>query len=105
MPTIRRVIAAATENALTNLRFTRPNRPTLVSLYLAGATAKETASFGVDDVILMESAFVNVEVSADVIDAQRDQVLFREPCPAGEYVLAYPTVAAEQQFMLVQEVV
>lgn len=104
MPAIRRQIAAATENALTGLRFSRPRRPTLVSLWASTATADETCTFGVDDLILLETAAVNIEIAADIVDVARDQLLFREPCPPGEYVLAVPAVTAEFQFLLNQEV-
>ena len=100
MPAIKRQITAATENALTNLRFTRPKRPTLVSLWASSATAGEDLSFSVDDLVVADSCEINLEAANQVIDVQRDQILFREPCPAGEYVLAVPAVAADMSYQL-----
>lgn len=100
MPAIKRKLSASTENALTNLRFTRPKSATLVSLFASTATAGEKLTFGVGDTIVAEDMQINLESANEVVDTARDQLLFREPCPPGEYVLAVPTVAADLSYLL-----
>ena len=92
MPAIKRTITAATENALTNLRFTRPKRATLVSLFASSAAAGDDLTFSVDDLVLADAMEVNIESADRVVDVSRDQLMFREPCPPGEYVLAVGSV-------------
>jgi hypothetical protein len=103
VPAIKRVITAATANALSTLRFSNPKRPSAVSLWASSVTAGEDLTFGVDDLILCEAAEINLESANQVIDTSRDQILFREPCPPGQYVLNVPAVATDMSFLLVQE--
>jgi len=103
VPTIRRQLTAATENALEGLKFSVQNGPSLVSIYAATATATETLSFSVNNQDVLVDAPVNVQASADVLDTDRDQVLFREPVPAGKFYLRVPAVAGEFDYMIVIE--
>jgi len=103
MPTIKRIITAATANALSTLRFSNPKAPSAVSLWASSPTAGEDLSFGVDDLLICEAAEVNLEVANQTVDSGRDQILFREPAPPGQYVLDVPAVAADLSFMIVQE--
>ncbi len=103
MPVIKRLIAAPTANALSTLRFSNPKRGALVSLFASSPTAGEDLTFGVDDVIVVEAAEVNLEVANQTIDTNRDQILFREPVPPGQYVLNVPAVAADFSFLINQE--
>lgn len=104
MPVIRRRVTAATANALQGLKFSIQKRPAAVSLWYAVNTATESFSFGVDDNVITDSTFGNVEAGAGIIDSSRDQVLFREPVPAGTYYLDIPTVTTEHLYMLNIEV-
>ena len=102
MPSIKRQTTTSA-NAIANLRFTNPKSPTAVSIWATGATAGDTMTFGVDDLILVEDARINLESANEVVDTTRDQILFREPCPPGQYVLS-ATGTADMNFLLVQEV-
>ena len=103
MPTVKRKISAATSNAVSTLRFMNPKSPAAVSIWASSATAGEDLTFGVDDILLTEAAEINLEEANQVINTHRDQILFREPCPPGQYVLAIPAVAADLSFLIVQE--
>jgi len=103
MPTIKRILTAATANALATLRFSNPKGVTAVSLWASTPTAGESLSFGVDDLTLVEDAEVNLETANQVVDVARDQILFREPAPPGQYVLNVPTIAVDLSFMIVRE--
>jgi hypothetical protein len=101
-PSIMRNIPATTEDALNGLRFKVQGRPALVSLYAAGATEADTISFAVDSQEFLVAAEHNVEAASGVVDVDRDQILFREPVPAGEYFMR-AVVTADTKFLLVIE--
>ena len=50
----------------------------------------------------LEDAEVNVEIGTGVVDTSRDQVLFREGVPAGQYRLP-AVVTTDTLFLLVIE--
>lgn len=106
MPVIKRKVTAASANVLSTLRFSNPSRPSAVSLWASTATASETLTFGGGvDKIYTEDAAINLESANEVVDTSRDQILFREPVVAGQYVLNVPTVAADMSFLLNSELV
>lgn len=80
-------IAAGTANALDGLQFQQLDRPSLISIYASCAANGGLISFSVGSEQYLDDAEVNVETSADVVDIDRDQVLFREPVPAGKMFL------------------
>lgn len=101
-PSIMRNIPATTENALDGLRFRVQPRPALVSLYASAATEGDTLSFAVDSNEFLVNGEPNVEAASGVVDVDRDQILFREPVPAGEYYLP-ATLTADVKYLLVIE--
>ncbi len=103
MPSIKRLVAAASANVLATLRFTNPSGPSAVSLWASSATAGEDLTYGVDDILLVEAAEINLEVRNQTVDVASDQILFREPAPAGQHVLSIPVIAADVSFLLVIE--
>jgi len=105
MPVIRRVITAATEDALSTLKFKTQSLAALVSLFMSSATAGEDASFSVDSQEFAQAAEVNLEIANQVIDMERDAILFNEEVPAGEYFLRIPVVAVDMSFALVIDTV
>lgn len=89
MPAIRLSnVAAGTDNALEGKKFEDLPGPALISIYASTAVAGGLIDFSVDSEDFLKSASVNIESSADVVDTDRDQVLFREPVPAGKMFLA-----------------
>lgn len=101
MPIIRRVIVAASEDALTTLKFKTQSLPALVSLFASSATAGEDLSFSVDSQEFALAAEINLESGNQIIDMERDAILFNERVPAGEYFLRVPVVAVDMSFALV----
>jgi len=102
MPTIRRRVAATTDDALTSLKFKiLPPRGGVINLWAAGVTATDDIGYSVGSTeIISQNMDVNIEVSADVIDQDRDQVLFNELItPGGEQFIPV-TVTTEMQFLL-----
>ena len=89
MPSImEKNVAAGTTNALDGKKFENLEGPALISLYASTAVAGGNVDFSVGSEDFLKGAGVNIESSADVVDTDRDQVLFREPVPAGKMFLA-----------------
>ena len=105
MPSIKRTLTAADPNALSNLRFSNPKRPAAISLWASSVTAGEDLTFGVDEMVIGEALEINLEIANQVVDTGRDQLLFREPVPPGQYILDIPVVATDMTYLMVQEVV
>lgn len=102
MPAIKRVNVASVANALNGLKFEDLSGPALISLYASGVTGGDTISFSVGNEDFLLDAAVNIEASADVVDTDRDQILFQEPVPAGKMFLAVEATTAVN-FLLVIE--
>ena len=101
MPVIKRVITAPTQDALTALKFKTQSDPALVTLAASSVTAGEDLSFSVDSQEFCSAAEINLEAANQVVDMQRDIILFQERVPAGEYFLAVPAVATDMSFSLI----
>ena len=90
MPSIRRSnVAAGTENDVDGLQFQDiPEPGALITIYASTAVAGGTIDYSVGTERFLVGASVNIEVSADVVQNDRDMVLDREPVPAGKQFLA-----------------
>lgn len=90
MPSIRLSnVAAGTANALDGLQFQDIPAPgALVSIYASTPTAGGLVSYSVGTERFLVAASVNIELTADVVDTNRDMILDREPVPAGKQFLA-----------------
>lgn len=103
MPAIKLVNVATTANALNGLKFEDvPPGGALASLYASGVTAGDTIGLSVGSEEFIRDAQVNIEASADVVDIDRDQVLFQEPIPSGKLFLPV-TATTAVNFLLVLE--
>jgi hypothetical protein len=90
MPSIMlKNIAAGTANAVNGLNFEDiPPGGALLSLYATTAVAAGTVGLKVGSEDFLVDAQVNIESAADVIDTDRDQVLFQEPVPEGKLFIS-----------------
>lgn len=92
MPSImQKNVAAGTANALSTVKFrTIPAGGAQVTLYASTAVAGGNISFSAEqgERDILSAAQVNIEASADVVDTDRDLVLFKEPVDAGDLFLA-----------------
>lgn len=103
MPSIKKTNIATVANALNGLKFEDiPPGGALISLYASGATVLDEISYSVGSEDFLVSAHVNVEASADVVDTDRDQILFQEPVPRGKQFLAI-TATTAVNYLLVME--
>jgi len=99
-PTIRISNQVTAANALTGLKFAKLAGAALLSLAMAGVTVTDTVSFSIGDRDVMLLANPNIEISADVVDWGRDQVLFAEPAGGGEDLFMAVTVGTAVNFLL-----
>jgi len=82
-------IAAGTANALDGLQFEDiPEPGALVTLYATTAVAGGTVSYTIGSERFLVAASVNIELTADVVDTDRDKILDREAVPPGKQFLA-----------------
>lgn len=100
MPSIMlKNVAAGTANAVDGLQFQDiPEPGALVTIFGTTPTAGALVSYSVGTERFLVDAAVNIEIAADVVDTDRDQILDREPVPAGKQFLA---VAAQIANVLV----
>ncbi len=85
-------VPAATPNAVNGLQFEDiPAGGALVTIYASTPTAGGTIDYKVGTEDFLVLAQVNIEAAADVIDNDRDRILFREPVPSGKQFLAVNT--------------
>jgi len=108
MPTIRRRVAATTADALATVQFNiipPESGGAWINLWIAGVTATDNYGLSINSkVLIVNGTTVNIEAAADVIDNDRDQVLFNEWVPPGQLYMPV-TVTTEAQFLLTQKYV
>lgn len=104
MPTIKISNQATNTDALSALKFRKIIRPSLVSLWLSGVTVTDTVGFGSQEKDVLQNANPNIEISADVVDTGRDQVLFAEPFdPPDELFMPVVATTAVNFQVLIDE--
>ena len=101
MPSLRFRVSATTPDAMANRKFNViPAGGAILNLWGAGVTG--TDSFGIsvgDRDIMVNGSLLSIEVSADVIDVDRDQLVFNETVEGGQIFLPV-TVTTEGQFLM-----
>lgn len=104
MPSIKRSGIAATGDALNGLKFKTWTVPTLVTLSASAAAVAGRLSYSVgSEKQLTVDAEPNLEVANQVVDADRDVILVREPAPPGEHFLDITALGTDTSFLLVIE--
>ena len=82
-------VAAGTANAVDGLKFRQiPQGGGLVTVYGTTAVAGGSISMSIENQDILASAQLNIEGSADVVDTDRDLILYQQPVPAGEMFVA-----------------
>ncbi len=101
MPSIKPPGGGTSTDALANIKFAVvPLGGAILNFWASGATAADVVglSIGARDMLVAGSE-VNIEVSADRISLDIDQLLFNEPVEAGQLFLPV-TATAEVQFLI-----
>lgn len=104
MPSIKSSNQATAANALNGLKFSKLLAPALVSLWLSGVTVTDTVGFSIGDREVLLAANPNIEISADVVDTGRDQVLFAEPAEEGDLFMPVTATTAVNFLVLIDDV-
>lgn len=101
MPTIRKRVTATTNNALATEKFRYVGgNGAIINLWAAGVTNSDDIGLAINSRdLLLAGTDINIEASADVIDTDRDQILYNEVVEPGE-LYAPVTVTTEMQFLL-----
>lgn len=103
MPSIKVANQVTSPNALNGLLFATPSGPALISLWASGVTVSDIIGFSVGDREVLRAANPNIEVSADVVDTSRDQILFAEPAEAGDLFMPVTVTTALGFLVLIDE--
>jgi len=100
MPALRFDSATSTD-ALAARKFnTIPSPGAIINLWASGATAADNFGFSVgQSEVCVQGTEANIEVAVDVVDVQRDQILFDEVVGPGQMFLPV-TATAEMQFLI-----
>lgn len=100
MPSIR-FGTATTTDALANRKFNViPQNGAIVNVWGSSVTNGDTFGFSIGDKdIVVNGTELNIEVSADVIDMSRDQLVIDEVVGPGQLYMPV-TVTTEAQFLI-----
>lgn len=95
MPAIKLVNQTTSQNVVNGLKFEDiPPGGALLSLYATGTNNADRIGVTVGSEEFLSDAAVNIESAADVIDTDRDQILFQEPVPEGKLFVPVTATAA-----------
>jgi len=99
--TIRARVTATTANALQNQKFAIiGGNGAVINLWGCGVSATDDIGLSIGSTeILAQGTDINIESSADVIDTDRDQLIFNAVVGPGQLYMPV-TVTTEMQFLL-----
>ena len=100
MPSISVMNQVDADNALNGLKFSKLLGPALISLWAAGVTVLDRIDFSIGDREVLKNGDVNIEISADVVDALRDQLVFDSVVGRGNLRVPIGAVTTEIQGLL-----
>ena len=100
MASRRLVITATSGDAIANEEIRRVEVPSLVNLWGSCVTKGDQIGLLLNRTEIMPSDNINLESSADVIDTNRDQLVFNSVVGRGQLRLPVPAVTTELQVLL-----
>lgn len=93
-------VGAVTADAISDDEIRRVTRPSIVNFWASCATAGDTVGVFLNRTELLPVDEMNIEASADVIDTDRDQLLFNTRVGRGQLRVPVGAVTTEVQFLL-----
>lgn len=103
MPTIKLLNVATTVNALANLQFSTIGAlGALLTLFASGVTAGDVVSVTVGGKNIVDLGQPNIEISADVVDTDRDLIFLREPVPPGDILVPVTATTAVNLLFIIE---
>lgn len=99
MASRRLAVTATTNDALSDQDIRTVEVPSVVNLWSSSVTKSDNIGLRLDKTIIMDDGTNNIESSADVIDTERDHMVFHTV--VGRGTLRVPvTVTTELQFLI-----
>ncbi len=93
-------VGAVTADAISTEEIRRVERPSIVNLWASCVTNGDTIGLLLNSTEIMPTDECNIEISADVIDVQRDQLVFGTVVGRGQLRVPIGVVTTEVQFLL-----
>lgn len=87
MPSMRVRVSTSTADALANQIFRDVVQPSILNLWAAGVTNTDDVSLLIGSRQILPQSDINIEASADVIDTDRDQLIFNEVIEVGRLTM------------------
>lgn len=100
MASRRIAVTATTNDALADEDIRRVEQPSIVNLWASSATNGDEIGLRLDKTVIMDNGELNIEASADVIDTDRDQLVFNTVVGRGTLRVPVPTLTTELQFLI-----
>ena len=93
-------VNAVTADALQNEDIRRVEVPSVVNLWASSVTNGDQIGLRLDKTVIMDDGECNIEIAADVIDTDRDQLVFNTVVGRGQLRIPMPTLTTELQFLI-----
>ena len=100
MASKRKVVSAVSDDAIAGDEIRRVDGPSIVNLWASCVTKGDKLSLFLNKVEIYPSDNVNIEVAPDVIDNDRDQLVFNCFVGEGQLRVGVAAVTTELQFLL-----
>jgi hypothetical protein len=100
MASRRKVVAAVTDDAISNDEIRRVESPSRVNFWASCVTKGDKVGLFLNKVEILPADNVNIEAAADVIDTDRDQLVFNAFVGEGQLRVPVPAITTEAQFLL-----
>lgn len=100
MASLRRLVSATTNDALSDEDIRRVEAPSIVNLFATAVTVTDTIGLRLDKTIIMDDGTANVSAAAlGMVDTDRDQLIFNSVVGRGTLRLPV-TVTTSAIFLL-----
>jgi len=93
-------VAAVTNDAISTDEIRRVEVPSVVNMWASCVTNGDTIGLLLNKTEIMATDEMNIEISADVIDTGRDQLVFDTVVGEGQLRVPIGAVTTEVQFLL-----
>ena len=100
MASLKFSAGAADPDVISSEVIRRVLRPSVVNLFGSGVTNGDTMGLFLDRNEIMPTGEVNIEISADVVDSDRDQLVFGSVVGRGNLRIPIGAVTTEIQGLL-----
>lgn len=93
-------VGAVTSDAISTDEIRRVERPSIVNMWASCVTNGDTVGLLLNRTEILPTDEMNIEISADVIDTNRDQLVFNTVVGRGQLRVPVGAVTTEMQFLL-----